>query len=226
MPRIEFDTAEELRIHLPEAYYDLSMHHFSEAVYDEDAKRLGVIYYDTDPVNPREFYDSQLTRIFVPRSGPVRGDTDDIDELYELLGRKGCDIDWDGWQPARPQDLVAVCKQYGVDLRPLYAYIHSGIALSLSPFSCKWDSGQCGWVWLDLDDPEVKSVAKQVDGIDSIFRSEVQEFHHYVSGEAYGIGVYQIGEDGHPDLMNCEEVWGFFGLDHTREELETMMEDD
>ena len=221
--RTEFTSVEDLRRHLPEVVH-LYLRDFIEAVYDEDTKRLGIIYRDIDPVNPRENYD-HLTRIFIPRSGPVRGDTDDIDELYELLGRKGCDTDWDGWQPARPQDLVAVCKQYGIDLRPLYAHIHGGIILSLSPFSCKWDSGQCGWVWLDLDDPEVKSVAKRVDGIDSIFRIEVQEFHQYVSGDVYGIGVYRIGEDGHPDLVNCEEVWEFFGLDHTREELETMMED-
>lgn len=226
MSRIEFDTAEELRNHLPEAYFDLPMRHFAEAVYDEDAKRLGIIYYDTDPQHPRDNFDTALTRIFIPGGGPVRGDTDDLDELYELLGRKGCDIDWDGWQPARKQDLIAVCNEYGIDLRPLYAYIHSGIALSLSPFSCKWDSGQCGWVWLDRDDPEVKSVAANLEnGIDSIFNSEVNELHQYVSGDVYGIGIYLIREDGHPDVTDCEEVWGFFGLDYAREELERMMED-
>ena len=27
---------------------------------------------------------------------------------------------------------------------PLYAYVHSGVSFSISPFSCTWDSWQCG----------------------------------------------------------------------------------
>lgn len=204
---------------------DLHMDLITEAVYDEDNKILGVIYYDNDPQNPRQHNDCNLTCIFVPRGGPVQGDTDDLDELYELLGRKGCDIDWDEWEPARKQDLIAVCDEWGIELRPLYAYVHGSATVSLSPFSCKWDSGQCGWVWVDRDDPEVKRVAARNDkGIDSIFNSEVEMFDQYVRGDVYGIGVYKMQDDGHPDLTDCEEVWGFFGLDYAREKLEDMIE--
>lgn len=30
---------------------------------------------------------------------------------------------------------------------PVYAYVHSGVALSTGPFSCPWDSGQSGFVY-------------------------------------------------------------------------------
>ena len=29
---------------------------------------------------------------------------------------------------------------------PLYGYMHGGITISLRPFSCRWDSGQIGWI--------------------------------------------------------------------------------
>jgi hypothetical protein len=33
---------------------------------------------------------------------------------------------------------------------PLYLYDHSGITMSTSPFSCPWDSGQVGYIWVPL----------------------------------------------------------------------------
>ena len=34
---------------------------------------------------------------------------------------------------------------------PVYAYDHSGIALSCTPFSCRWDSGQVGYIVVTRD---------------------------------------------------------------------------
>lgn len=222
--RTLFPDVSSLTDRWPYLAADLPLQYMVEAEYDEDTQCVGVLYYDTDPINPRHNYDSYLTRIYIPRRGPVQGDTDDLDELYELLGRKGCDIDWDEWEPARPQDIIAVCDEWGIELRPLYAYVHGTVAISLHHFGDEWDSGQCGWVWVDRDDPEVKRIAADNDrGISAIFHSEVGEFAHYVSGDVYGIGIYQMQDDGHPDLADCEEVWGFFGLDYAREELGNMM---
>jgi len=35
---------------------------------------------------------------------------------------------------------------------PVYAYVHSGVDLSLSPFSCPWDSGQSGVIFISRHD--------------------------------------------------------------------------
>lgn len=35
---------------------------------------------------------------------------------------------------------------------PVYAYVHSGATISTSPFSCPWDSGQSGFVYMTRED--------------------------------------------------------------------------
>ena len=35
--------------------------------------------------------------------------------------------------------------------RPVYAYIHGGMELSLKPFDCPWDSGLTGYIWTNSD---------------------------------------------------------------------------
>ena len=35
---------------------------------------------------------------------------------------------------------------------PVYAYVHSGATISTSPFSCPWDSGQSGFVYVTRED--------------------------------------------------------------------------
>ena len=32
---------------------------------------------------------------------------------------------------------------------PLYLYDHSGISMKTTPFSCQWDSGQVGWIYVE-----------------------------------------------------------------------------
>jgi len=44
-------------------------------------------------------------------------------------------------------DLRGACGKR----RPVYAYIHGGMILSLKPFSCPWDSGLTGWIWTNRD---------------------------------------------------------------------------
>ena len=34
---------------------------------------------------------------------------------------------------------------------PIYMYEHSGIALSTKPFSCRWDSGQIGFIFVSKE---------------------------------------------------------------------------
>jgi len=44
-------------------------------------------------------------------------------------------------------DLRGACGKR----RPVYAYIHGGMILSLKPFSCPWDSGLTGYIWTNRD---------------------------------------------------------------------------
>ena len=191
------------------------------AIYNPDTRVLGVLYFDEEPQNPRVEWD-QYCRIYIANNRYVEGDTDDITELYDLLGRKGCDIDFDDpeWEGHEREILPTLCEEYRIKLVPLYASIHSNVAISTVPFNDRWDSGQIGWVWASMDDPNITDDATYT----KIIEGEVREYDMFLQGDVYGIGVYDIQDDGSVDEYTVEEVWGFFGFDDAMEEMKRMME--
>ena len=92
------------------------------------------------------------------------------------------------------------------DIFPLYAYIHSGIALSLKPFSCPWDSGQIGRVFV------ARSEASAECSTECIALGKVREWSTYLAGERYG---YQLES---PDGDQVDSCWGFDDLDYMKSE--------
>ena len=55
--------------------------------------------------------------------------------------------DKDNWDK---EELISYVEQEDVLALPVYMYEHSGIALSTSAFSCKWDSGQIGYIFVSI----------------------------------------------------------------------------
>ena len=102
---------------------------------------------------------------------------------------------------------------------PLYLYDHSGITMNTTGFSCGWDSGQVGVIYIT---PE--RIAEVYDGhpiptvekLQEYLRSEVEVYYLYLRGEVFG---FLIEECNHCDSCNHDE-WkhvdscsGFFGRD-------------
>ena len=81
---------------------------------------------------------------------------------------------------------------------PLYMYEHGGITISLSPFSCHWDSGQVGFVQIPrkkmLSEFGGKIFAKKLKARAlEVAQYEVSTFDSYLRGEVYEYVV--DGED-------------------------------
>ena len=103
-----------------------------------------------------------------------------------------------------PEDVVRL---------PLYLYDHGGLTMSTSQFGCGWDSGQVGWIYATLEDPEDEQERARVT---KCLIGEVEVYDMYLTGQVYGYTVYKQTEDD-PD----EEVgscWGFYG-DHEKSGL-------
>ena len=81
---------------------------------------------------------------------------------------------------------------------PLYAYIHGGITLSLKPFSCKWDSGQVGWV--------IRKVGVDWCADESKAERLVDLWDKACLGEVYRCTVY------HKEEVE-DDIGGFIGMD-------------
>lgn len=106
------------------------------------------------------------------------------------------------------EDEEAAEVRTGGEWLPIYAYVHSGVTISTSAFSCPWDSGQCGFIVMSKekiieeygdDTPASREKAKQ------LMVGEVTSWDTYLKGEIYGY----IVED--KDGEHLDSCWGYYG---------------
>lgn len=117
------------------------------------------------------------------------------------------DLDKDCWV----ENLIEKALKDALIL-PLYLYDHSGITMNTTGFSCKWDSGQVGWIYVTKDDIrkefEIKNVTKKYwEKAKQILIYEVSIYDNYICGDVYGYVVLDP-EDESESLDSC---WGYFG---------------
>lgn len=116
------------------------------------------------------------------------------------------------------QTLDVVCARVEESLGdgwkafPVYAYSHSGVALSLGrdsyPFNCPWDSGIGGIMAFTVKDRMPEAIPEEVA------KGYIETLNQYLSGDVHG---YIIEDEDGNDLESC---WGFFGYDYCKQEGE------
>lgn len=115
-------------------------------------------------------------------------DFDSVDELEDYIDR---------------DDIISL---------PLYLYDHSGITMSICSFSCPWDSGQVGYIFVDKEtvrkEYNWKNVTKdRQQRIEEYLEDEVNTYDMYLTDEVF---CYTI-EDQHND--NVDSCCGYYGED-------------
>jgi len=108
-----------------------------DAIHEETYKGFKIqIVPDLDPMNPRTEFDNVGTMICFHRKYNLG---DEHEYRHE---------DYSGWNELEAQ----IAKDFGKNLLilPLYLMDHSGLSISTSPFSCRWDSGQIGFIVCSL----------------------------------------------------------------------------
>jgi hypothetical protein len=138
------------------------------------------IMQDDDPMSPREW--DNLGIILYTSTHYTLGDKcvsgHEIDEIVERD-----DVIW----------------------LPVYAHIHSGIAMNTTGFSDPWDSGQCGIIYVETEKAR-KEWGKDFseEKIKTCLRNEIETLNQFVRGDVYGYIVEVDGEH----VSSC---WGFYG---------------
>ena len=158
------------------------------SIHEEKYKDYKIqVFIDEDPPNPRKEFDNFGHMICFHRRYDL-GDKHNlsVEEAKELSKRK---------------DVISL---------PLFLYDHSGITMKTSPFSCPWDSGQVGFIYVTKEEIRkefgVKLVTQKTkERVVSILRSEVEEYDQYLTGNVYG---YTIVDPYGEEKYSC---WGFFG---------------
>lgn len=184
------------------------------------------IYQDEDPESPREW--DNLGIMICCHSRYNLGDKQVSDKHAALMDMAdSLDIN------LILQDLEMYDEIYGdaetleewLNLKndwvclPLYLYDHSGITMSTSSFSCRWDSGQVGYIYCPTStilkeygniDPET------LDKVTKCLEAEVKTYDQYLTGDVYGFKLMKITkcDYGHEHEEEIDSCWGFYGSDY------------
>ena len=93
---------------------------------------------------------------------------------------------------------------------PLYLYDHSGITINTTGFSCPWDSGQVGIIYMTKEEIRKEYNWKVItknrrEKIYEYLINEVKIYDDFLTGNVYGFMTKDKCGD---DIESC---WGFFG---------------
>lgn len=102
---------------------------------------------------------------------------------------------------------------------PVYLYEHSGITINTTGFSCPWDSGQLGYIFVDKKKVREEFGWKRISPqrekqIQKYLKGEIETFDQYLRGEVYGF-IVEDEEGNHVD--SC---YGFYDWDTMKEYID------
>ena len=146
-------------------------------VYESTDFRL-TIETDNDPQNPRE-WDNYTTMVCAHNRYSLG------DESVRGIERHR------DWELYLKENILDGVEEDDVIWLPLYLYDHSGITISTTPFSSRWDSGQVGWIYAHKDDlMEFPGVYEDNTFYDDrayeALKNEVKTYDQYLTGQVYG----------------------------------------
>lgn len=159
------------------------------------------IYPDNDACNPRKEWDNAGTMVCFHRR-------------YDLGDKHNFDS---------PEDFIMWArKRKTLIVLPLFLYDHSGITMSTGSFSCQWDSGQVGWIYITAKDA-IKNWGRKGYREKAIkyLEGEVETYDNFITGSVYGymIGVPDDPDSDEPEYTEEGGCWGFYGYDHEKSGL-------
>ena len=141
------------------------------------------IEYDTNTESPREWENDSKMILFHKR--------------YNLGDKHNYSFEsFNEWFEENKKELVYL---------PVYGYEHSELTISTSPFSCSYDSGQLGYIYM------TKDKATQYENPILALENEVKTYDSWIRGECF----YYVIFDEEEEIL--DSVGGYIGLENCRE---------
>jgi hypothetical protein len=159
------------------------------------------IFQDSYPESPREWDNLGVVIIFHKRYD--FGDTDTPISADDYSN-------WDEMEEGIKEQLKPLV------LLPVYMYEHSGITINTTGFTCRWDSGQVGFIYTTnekIDEAgcyikESETWDDYIERIRSYLQGEIKTLDNYITGNVYGFTI----KDSDGDTM--DSCGGFYGEDY------------
>lgn len=163
------------------------------------------------------FYDEYLDS---PRDWDNLGIMICFHQKYNLGDKHSYDsTDYNGWDDI---EKAITRDENAAVILPLYLYDHSGITIKTTPFSCRWDSGQIGFIYTSKKNVrkefEVKHITTKIrEKVKEILLGEVKTYDQYLNGDVYYYDYYV-------DDNLVDGCGGYFGIDYIMEEARNILE--
>ncbi len=105
------------------------------------------------------------------------------------------------------------------------------ITINTSGYSCPWDSGQLGLIYVSKEKVRQEYGIKRVtrfweEKIKGYLALEVKTFDEFLTGQVYGYRIFEVPEGVDPEELSDEEVeeleevdslWGIYGEDYAEQ---------
>mgnify|MGYP003466085841 CR=1 FL=1 len=163
-----------------------------------NGKTLEVIHDEFTDNNPRVDFDNLGTMVCFHNRYRL-GDEQD----------KYSQRNYTSWEQLKK----AIIKNENVAvILPIYMYDHSGITIRTTPFDCRWDSGQIGYIFISKEKALYEYGGKRVtkalrDRLTGYLINEVEVYDQYLRGDIYGFKL--LNSEG----VEEDSCWGFYGSD-------------
>lgn len=114
-----------------------------------------------------------------------------------------------------PTFYLSILDRHVVIL-PIFLYDHSGITIRTSPFSCLWDSGQVGYIYITYEKAKQEYGFETIDQgavekIKAYLINEVNIYDQYLTGDVY---YYTVEPKENNKMPGCtDSCGGFYGHD-------------
>jgi hypothetical protein len=179
------------------------------------------IHPDHDPLDPRD-WDNLGTMVCFRQDSA--GETSGSFHRRYNLGD-------DGNLFRNPEELQEFLAETPNVSLPLYLYDHSGITMSTRPFSCPWDSGQVGIIYVTHDDIRKEyscdgEIPEHIlELVENVLRGEVEVYDKYLTGSFVGYEIL-----GFPDAEFVDSCWGFedtaYAIENAKEIIDYEVKED
>jgi hypothetical protein len=191
----------------------------SEVVFQSENDKAVLSVYYCEIESPRE--DENLGTFYTWQSRYNSPDKHSFSEPSDFLRDLAYDFmdKTDNLHNRTDESLMRLIERNAIIL-PVFKYEHGGVVYKTSRFSCQWDSGQVGWVYVTkeairknwgtkLVTPKYREMARQA------LISEVACYSEWANGQVFRFVLEQktANEDETVDLTVIDSQSGFLGSD-------------
>ena len=133
------------------------------------------------------------------------------DDLFLIYDHRDFSIKKEKFEPS---DIAENPKDYDdFFIYPVFAYIHSGVSLSLSHNGDKWDTSMRGYVLVNKSEFSEENARSNALNL-------IEQWNMYLSGDIYDVVIYEsikCPECSHIEYKEIDSMWEVYGYDEAEQ---------